>query len=199
MSSPDPRIDDYIDKAAEFARPILQELRARVHAACPEAHETIKWGAPTFTYRDKQLALMAAFKHHVAFNLPHGSAVVDAGDAENDAMGQFGRITSIADLPDTRAFAKYVCAAMKLIEQGVPARAAKPAKPPPVAPSDLLEALAGNDAARRTFEGFPPGKQRDYIDWLTDASREETRRRRLAQAIEWLAEGKARNWKYQSC
>lgn len=199
MPTPDPRIDAYLAQAAPFARPILAELRARIHALCPEAEETLKWKAPAFTYRGKLLAVMAAFKAHVAFNLWHGAQVVEA--ASNEAMGQFGRLTRIEDLPSRKAFAAPVKAAMALIESGAPKAGAKAAAPkPPVAPpEDFRAALAANPMARATFEGFPPGKQRDYVDWILEAKRPDTRQRRIELAVAWLGEGKARNWKYETC
>ncbi|OQA35956.1 MAG: hypothetical protein BWY56_01492 [Acidobacteria bacterium ADurb.Bin340] len=198
MPTPDPRIDAYLAQAAPFARPILAELRARIHAVCPEAEETLKWKAPAFTYRGKLLAVMAAFKGHVAFNLWHGTQVMET--ATQEALGQFGRLTTPKDLPSRKAFGAPVKAAMALIESGAPTGAGKAAPKPPVAPpEDLRAALAGNPAARATFEGFPPGKQRDYVDWILEAKRPDTRQRRIEQAVAWLAEGKARNWKYETC
>lgn len=215
MSTRDPRIDTYIAKCAEFARPVLEELRERVHTACPDAEETLKWGAPAFTYRGKILAVMAGFKQHVAFNLWHGAQVMGAGEAgegkprdgkprdgvPRDGMGQFGRLTRPDDLPGKREMTGYIRQAMALIEAGATARPKKAAapKPPPTAPDDLVAALAGNARAKATFDAFPPGKQRDYVDWLLEAKRAETRQRRLLQAVEWMQEGKARHWKYESC
>lgn len=201
MTATDPRIDAYIAKAAEFAKPILDELRLRVHAACPEAEEAVKWGAPSFVYQGKILAVMAAFKQHVAFNLWHGAKVVADDAKAAEGMGQFGRLESIKDLPGKREMTGYIRKAMKLIEAGETKGGTKNAKPkPPVEPpQDLLDALAANPRARATFEAFTPGKKRDYVDWIVEAKREDTRKRRLAQAVEWMAEGKARHWKYESC
>ena len=201
MPSTDPRIDAYIAKSAEFARPLLAELRSRVHAACPEAEETLKWSAPSFTYRGKILAVMAAFKQHVAFNLWHGAQVVEQDAAAKEGMGQFGRIGTMKDLPTKRAMAGFIKQAMALIDAGQTAGGTRSAAPKPAVepPQDLLDALAGNAAALATFEGFPPGKRREYVDWIVEAKREATRAQRVAQAVEWLAEGKARHWKYQNC
>lgn len=201
----DPRIDAYIAKSAEFARPILVHLREAVHAACPEAEETLKWGAPSFTYRGKILCGMAAFKQHAAFNFWQGALVVgpdrSAADARATAMGQFGRLTRVADLPGKRELASYIKQAAKLIEEGVKTSATKDAKPksPMRVPEDLAAALAGNAKACATFDGFPPSQRREYVDWLSEAKRDDTRQRRLVQAVEWLAEGKPRNWKYMNC
>jgi uncharacterized protein YdeI (YjbR/CyaY-like superfamily) len=196
MASPDPRIDAYIARQAEFARPILTELRHRVHAACPAVDETIKWGAPAFTYKGKLLAVMAAFQKHAAFNLWHGKHIVGADAATTGGMGQYGRIASTADLPGKGETAAHIRAAMGLVDSGARAAGDRTPKPAPHVPADLATAMAGNPAARATWEAFTPGKQRDYAEWITSAKREVTRARRVAQSVEWLADGKARNWKH---
>lgn len=198
MPSHDPRVDAYIATAAEFARPILAEIRARVHAACPRVEETIKWGMPSFTYAGGILCGMAAFKRHVSFGYWKHALVM--GDAERDGMGSYGKLASPRELPPKARMQADLKQAMKLNEQGVksPARRAAP-KPPPEIPVDLAAALQGNRAAKSTFEAFPPGCRREYIDWIVEAKRGETRAKRLAQAIEWMAEGKRRNWKYEGC
>lgn len=197
----DPRVDAYIDRAAPFAQDILRHWRATVHAQCPEVVETIKWGFPNFTYRDKILTGMAAFKAHCSIGFWHGEAAVGAEQAKDGAMGQFGRLTALKDLPAKTAQKAALQRAMRLIEDGVKARAPRTTapKPPPDAPEDLLAALTQNVAARQTFDAFPPGQRREYIDWIVEAKKAETRERRIAQAVEWMAEGKRRNWKYENC
>ncbi|QWP79397.1 YdeI/OmpD-associated family protein [Lysobacter sp. K5869] len=194
-------MDAYIAKAAPFAQPILRDLRERVHAACPQVEEAIKWGMPNFVYRGKILCGMAAFKQHASFGFWQGANIVGAEQsAGSDAMGQFGRLTALADLPGRRDFAALVKRAMALIETGAkrpPTKTSQP-KPPPSPPADLAAALAANAAARKTFDGFPPSQQREYVEWVETAKREETRRARVAQAVEWMAEGKMRNWKYMA-
>ncbi|MBJ6980898.1 YdeI/OmpD-associated family protein [Luteimonas sp. MC1572] len=199
MPMPDPRIDAYIARQADFAQPILNELRARVHAACADVEEAIKWGAPAFLYRGKLIAGMAGFKQHAAFNLWLGKQVVEANAALGQGMGQYGRLTSPADLPAKRETTRHVHAAMALVEAGGAARAVSAPKPPPSLPDDLAAAMATNAASQRTWDGFPPGKRREYAEWITEAKRDETRARRVAQSVEWLAEGKSRNWKYAKC
>lgn len=201
MGSHDPRVDAYIADAAEFARPILEHLRATVHAACPSALETMKWRSPHFMYGGRLLCNMAAFKQHVAFGFWLGKLVATTGK-DDQAMGQFGCITCIADLPSKKILASLVRKAMALNDAGVPspsrARAAKP-RPPADVPQDLAAALVKNRNARATFDAFSNSKRRDYIEWITEAKGAPTRARRLAQTIEWLAEGKPRNWKYMNC
>jgi uncharacterized protein YdeI (YjbR/CyaY-like superfamily) len=202
MGQRDPRIDAYIARSAEFARPILEHLRGLVHAACPDCEETLKWSAPSFTYRGKILCGMAAFKQHATFGLWQGTQVVGAGTGkQDDAMGQFGRITRIADLPGKRELTGYIRQAMKLVDEGVkrPASRGSTPRPPVEVPADLATALGRNAKARATFDAFPPSCRREYVEWITEAKREETRSKRLSQAIEWLAEGKRRNWKYENC
>jgi uncharacterized protein YdeI (YjbR/CyaY-like superfamily) len=204
-SSLDPRIDAYIAKAAEFARPILRHLRACVHRGCPEVTESIKWGMPHFDHAGGILCGMAAFKAHCTFGFWHHSMneVLGAHAGKSDgAMGSFGRITTRSDLPDDRTVIRFVKAAVKLNESGAPGRprpAAQAPKKEPAVPPDLATALKQNRAAAKAFTDFSPSHRKEYIEWITEAKRDDTRTKRLATTIEWLTEGKSRNWKYASC
>lgn len=194
----DPRIDAYIERQADFARPVLIWLRARVHAACPDVEEGIKWGMPAFSYRGRPLAGMAAFKAHASFGFWYRDQM--ATGKEGDAMGQFGRIESLADLPDDATMEAQVREAMALTDSGgIPKRAAKPPKPEAEVPEALAEALARDPAAAAVFDAFPPSARRDYCEWIAGARQEATRDKRLADAIAWIREGKKRHWKYESC
>ena len=194
------RVDAYIERQAEFAKPILTKLRAMVHAACPDCDETLKWSMPSFTYKGSILAGMAAFKAHATFGFWQAKLVVGQTGREREAMGSFGRLTRVEDLPDEATMAALIRKAMTLVDTGEKApRPVKHPKPALETPPDLLEALAANEAARATFDDFPPSARRDYLDWLADAKRPETRAKRLAQAVEWMAEGKRRHWKYEQC
>jgi uncharacterized protein YdeI (YjbR/CyaY-like superfamily) len=197
MGTRDPRIDAYIARSAEFARPILTHIRSVVHVACPEAEETLKWGSPTFMYTG-MLCGMAAFKQHCAFGFWKSSLIVGPdGRKADQAMGQFGRITKLSELPTRKVLSGYIKQAMRLNEEGTGVkRAPKKPKPPLRVPTELRRALGRNRKAREAFEGFSPSNKRDYAEWIADAKGEETRQRRLAQAIEWMAQGKPRNWKY---
>jgi uncharacterized protein YdeI (YjbR/CyaY-like superfamily) len=196
MGRRDPRIDAYIAKSAPFARPILEHLRELVHAGCPDVEETIKWGMPSFTYHGI-LCGMAAFKEHCSFGFWKGSLIVDqAGRPAEAAMGQFGRLTSVKDLPSKKVLTGYVKQAMQLNESGVKARKKSTPKPEAVVPDDLARALRKNKAARETFDRFSPSNRREYVSWILEAKTDETRQRRLETAIEWMADGKPRNWKY---
>jgi uncharacterized protein YdeI (YjbR/CyaY-like superfamily) len=199
VASHDPRVDAYIAKAAPFAQPILEHLRKVVHEACPGVEEGLKWSMPFFSYNGSLLCNMAAFKQHCSFGFwLHKDVVGEAGD---DGMGQFGKIATLKDLPAKKTLVAHVKKAMALIDGGVKQKRAVPSKPPAVVPDDLVGAFAQrrHAAARKTFEGFPPGAQREYVDWINEAKTDATRQKRLATTLEWLAEGKRRNWKYESC
>jgi len=204
MKKTDPRVDAYIGKAAGFAKPILTHLRKLVREACPEAEETMKWSMPSFVYRGKILGGMAAFKEHCTFGFWHqGMSAVLGGDAQkpDSAMRSFGRVTSVNDLPSDKKMALYIRKAAALNESDAPARP-RPAKRPVaplVVPEDLAAGLKKNKAAAATFEKFSPSNRKEYIDWITEAKRDETRQKRLATTLEWLAKGKSRNWKYENC
>ena len=196
----DPRIDAYIESRQEFAKPILKHLRALLHEACPDCEETLKWSSPSFIYKGKILAGFAAFKAHAAFGFWAGSQILETGARQESAMGQFGRLTAVGDLPPAEILSQLIRKAMALTDAGVKTvRPVKHPKPPLETPADLQAALDSNPAARATFESFPPGCKRDYLEWIVEAKREETRARRLVQAVEWMAEGKRRNWKYENC
>ena len=195
--SRDPRIDAYIDRQADFARPILAYVRDTVHAA-GEVEETVKWSMPAFLYKGRPLANMVAFKAHAVMGFWQGQQIRD-GEARNGAMGEFGRLTSVADLPDRDSLIDLVRKAMKLIDEGVKPVRNKTVKEPIAMPDDLAQALAASPAAKASFDGFPPSGQREYLEWVVEAKRPETRAKRVAQAIEWMAEGKRRHWKYEAC
>jgi uncharacterized protein YdeI (YjbR/CyaY-like superfamily) len=197
MPKTDPRVDTYIRNSEDFARPILLHLRDIVHDACPDVEETMKWSFPHFTYKGI-LCSMASFKEHCTFGFWKGSLIVDdALAASANAMGQFGRIQSIDDLPPRDTIIGYVLHAVRLNEEGVRAPSSRKPRPDLPVPVDLAAALAENRPARENFDGFPPSHRREYIEWITEAKREATRRRRIETAVEWIAEGKGRNWKYE--
>lgn len=195
----DERIDSYIDRQADFAKPILRHLREAVHSACPEAEETLKWSMPTFMYKGEQLAGMAAFKGHASFGFWRGSLVVGEESKPDEGMGQFGRLTSIEDLPDADALAALIRKAMALTDAGVKPVRNKTTKAPLPMPDDLSAALDAEPAAARTFDAFSPSSQREYVEWVTTAKQDATREKRIKQTVEWVAEGKKRNWKYENC
>ena len=199
MGTKDPRVDTYIAKSADFAKPILEHIRATVHEACPDVEETMKWSMPFFTHNGL-LGNMAAFKQHCAFGFWKGSLIVGS-DRDREAMGQFGRLTKLSDLPAKKVFIDLIRQAVARNDEGVKTpKVRKPGLPrravPTAPPADLVAALKKNAKAKQTFDAFSPSHRKEYIQWITEAKRDETRQKRLAQTIEWLAVGKARNWKY---
>jgi uncharacterized protein YdeI (YjbR/CyaY-like superfamily) len=200
LGTRDARIDAYIDKSAGFAQPILTHLRELVHAACPEVEETMKWSFPHFQYKG-MLCSMASFKEHCAFGFWKSSLVLGETKGDDKGAGSFGRISKLSDLPSKKILTSYIKKAMELNDTGVkpPARPKPKAPKKRVVPDDLTTALQSNPAARATFAAFSPSQQGEYIDWLTEAKAEATRQRRLETAIEWMAEGKSRHWKYKNC
>jgi uncharacterized protein YdeI (YjbR/CyaY-like superfamily) len=196
--SKDPRVDAYIAASADFAKPILTHLRARVHAMCPEVEETIKWRMPFFQYRGRPFANMAAFKAHAGFGFWDRAALGMGQEAE--AMGQYGRLTSMTDLPPDAEFDARLREAMAVVDSGQrPTRAGRTPKPEAEVPLALAEALARDATAAATFAAFPPSCRRDYCEWIGEAKRDETRDKRVVETIALLREGKRRNWKYENC
>ena len=198
MATTDPRIDAYLAAAPAFAQPILARLREDVQAACPDVVETMKWSRPHFMLDGKLLCGMSAFKAHCAFGFWEREG---AEPGEAGAYGDFGRLTAVADLPPRAEMRRRIRAAAALLQAGA-ARARKPDRAPrPVLsmPAGFAAALAAVPEAQRHYDAFPPSKQRDYLEWVLEAKREDTRARRIEQAVQWLAEGKARHWKYESC
>lgn len=202
MSKKDPRIDAYIAKAQDFAKPILTHLRELVHKAVPDVEETIKWGFPHFDYLNEMMFSMASFKAHMAMGFWKVSLMSDPDKILNakEAMGNFGRITDIKDLPSDKIIIKYLKEAARLNKEGIKVKkvVSKETKEL-VIPDYFTKALSKNKAAKKVFDGFTPGKKKEYVEWLTEAKTEATRDKRMEQALEWIAEGKTRHWKYQNC
>jgi uncharacterized protein YdeI (YjbR/CyaY-like superfamily) len=190
----DPRVDEYIAKAAPFAQPILAHARTLVHRALPGAEETIKWGMPHFTLGGKNVVGLAAFKAHAAVVIHH-EGPSGAGEGKG-GMGTLGKLTSLADLPDDTALIARFQAGASALGTSRPKPAPKPELPVPPA---FAAALDVAPAARATFDAFAPSHRREYVEWIAEAKREETRNKRIAQAVEWLGEGRKRNWKYEKC
>jgi hypothetical protein len=199
MPTTDPRVHAYIAQSAEFARPILRHLRRLVHAACPDVVETMKWRFPHFDYRGS-LCGMAAFKEHCSFGLWKGELILGRGPggADGKGMGHFGRIKSLADLPAEQDLLGYLREAVRLNDEGIkkPVVARQGGRPRLTVPDDLAAALERNPKAQTTFHGLSPSHRREYIEWITEAKRPETRQKRLATTLEWLEQGKLRNWKH---
>jgi len=201
-----PKVDAYIAKSQPFAQPILSHIRELVHKACPEVEEAIKWSMPFFQLRGIVIGHIAAFKQHCSISLwgPEMNAILNkAGLHSEDGMGSLGKITSLKDLPSDKQMMGYYRHAAELILTGQRTksleRPKKAPKPAPAVPAELAAALKKNKNAAKVFAEFSPSCQREYVDWIVEAKRPETKEKRVAQAVEWMAEGKQRNWKYQNC
>jgi uncharacterized protein YdeI (YjbR/CyaY-like superfamily) len=206
-----PTVDTYLAKTQPFAQPIMTHLRELVHKACPEVEETIKWSRPFFEYRGAILGNMSAFKEHCSFGFwgeEIAAVLREANVIQDGGMGSLGRITSIKDLPPNKQMLDLLKQATAFIDNGqytspISARnkVVKAPKPPieEEMPPEFTKALKANKKASTVFAAFSPSCKREYTEWIADAKRPETRDKRIAQAIEWIAEGKQRNWKYQSC
>lgn len=200
MGKMDPKVDAYIAKAKPFAQPILEHLRELMHKACPEVEESMKWSQPFFSYKGTILANMSGFKEHCHFGF------WDKGMAEelrNSGDGPLKRILSEKELPADKQMLTWIRQAAANVDKGAYrspiAEREKKVKPEAKVPADLTAALKKNKSAAATFKGFSPSCRREYVEWIEEAKREETRAKRVATAVEWIAEGKQRNWKYQNC
>ncbi len=202
MATTDPRVDAYIKKAAPFAQPILKHIRKLVHTACPEVEETIKWGFPNFGYKGKMMCSMASFKAHAVFGFWKASLMKDPALRQNaeseSSMGHSGKLTSMKDMPSDKKMTAYIKEAMKLTDNGIKLPPKKKVEKKELIIPDYLKAvLKKNKKASTVFEGFAFSHKKEYVEWITEAKTEATREKRIAQALEMIAEGKSRNWKYQ--
>ena len=197
----DKRIDAYIARSADFAKPILTHIRELVHKACPDVEETMKWSFPHFDYKGIMCA-MAAFKVHCSFGFWKASLMSDKRLLEmaksEAAMGHIGKIKTLNDLPSDKIMIQYIKEAARLNEAGVKVvRKPRPTvKKKLVVPADLKKALGKDMKADEVFDQFSYSQKKEYIDWIAEAKTADTRLKRLSTAIEWIGEGKIRNWKY---
>ena len=199
MKQYDERVDAYIAKSASFARPILEQLRAIIHQASPLINETIKWGFPHFDYKGT-VCSMAAFKAHCAFGFWKTSLMQDPYQLfteKENAMGSMGRLEKLEDLPEPKILIEYTLEALKLNEAGIKVKKVVVPKAAIDMPADFAALLDTHLQAKQHFEAFSPSHRREYLEWITEAKTEATRNKRMETAIEWLTEGKSRNWKYQ--
>ena len=198
MGKKDPRVDAYIENAQPFAKPILKHLRKLFHQGCPDLEETMKWSMPHFDYKGEMMVGMCAFKAHCGFGFWKASLLFPTTDKSPEAIGQFGRITTLKDLPSDAKIVKLVQAAAKLNAEGVKVARPKPRPRPTLpVPPDLAKALAKSAKAKAAFAAFSPSHRREYIAWIEDAKREETRVARIEKTVAQCAEGKSLHWKYE--
>lgn len=202
MGTKDKRIDEYIAKSKPFAQPLLKHIRGLVHKACPDIEEAWKWSFPHFVYCGGTLCSMAAFKEHMAFGFWKASIMKDPNKiletTGREAMGHFGRITNMKDLPSDKIMIAYIKEAARLNKEGIKV----PSKPKPKVKTEIevpdyfLKAVGKNKKAQKTFEAFSNSHKKEYVSWITEAKSEETKNSRLKTAVEWMAKGKPRMWKY---
>lgn len=201
MGQKNKRVDVYIDKSTTFAQPILNHIRELIHETCPDVEETIKWGFPHFEYHGV-LCSMASFKQHCAFGFWKATLMADPykvlSKVGETAMGHFGQLKELSDLPSDKILRQYIKEAMKLNEKGIktPVRTKSGEKKELMVPDYFRNALSKNKKALKTFYGFSTTNKREYVEWVTEAKSDDTRDKRLATALEWMAEGKIRHWKY---
>jgi len=205
MQQYDDRVDAYIEKATPFAQPILKHIRQVFHGASPLITETMKWSMPFFEYKGP-VGMMASFKQHLGFGFWKSSRLNDPNnylkeDGDEGAAGSFGRIEKMEDLPPDEAIIDFILQLIALNESGVkePKKAPAATKAELPMPDDFKELLSTNAIAVGYFEGFSPSKKREYLEWFAEAKSEATRQKRMAEALQWIGEGKSRHWKYQNC
>jgi uncharacterized protein YdeI (YjbR/CyaY-like superfamily) len=203
MALKEKKIDAYIAKSADFAKPILNHIRELVHKTCPTVEEKVKWGMPFFDYKGEMLCHIASFKQHAVMGFWKASLMKDPVLVENakseTAMGHLGRITSLKDMPSDKKITGWIKEAMQLNDKGIklPAKAKPADKKELVVPDYFLKALAKNKKAKQVFENFPFAHKKEYVNWIIEAKTEDTRKKRMETALEWMAEGKSRLWKYE--
>ena len=196
--SREPRIDAYIANAQPFARPILEKVRERVHAVVPDVEEAMKWSMPAYLSGSKILLVTPAFKAHAALNFWRGQEIGD-GQPKAGAMGQFGKLTSVDDLPPQRELDRLIREAAAVAKTAPAPRKPKHSpKPAPELHPEFAAALSKAPKAKAALDAFPASAQRDYLEWIAEAKQDSTREKRIATAVEWLSEGKRRHWKYQN-
>ncbi|MCG9910486.1 MAG: YdeI/OmpD-associated family protein [Flavobacteriales bacterium] len=192
------KTDTYIAKSAPFARPVLAHFRHLVHSVCADAEETLKWGFPHFIKDGKVICYMAAFKQHCAIGFRNAELMPDPEGilhkVGESGMGSLGKITGLQDLPPDVILKKYIAEAVEVNHLSVPKK--KTVSTAVEIPADFAEAIAAKTEAKAQFDKFSNSHRKEYVEWIMEAKREETRRNRIAQAVEWIAEGKSRNWKY---
>jgi uncharacterized protein YdeI (YjbR/CyaY-like superfamily) len=207
MTNYDARIDAYIDKSADFAKPVLNHLRKLIHQTVPQITEAVKWGMPFFEYKGP-VCFMAAFKQHCSFGFWKSGRLLDPHkvlkEEEGTGAGSFGRILSLGDLPTDEIISEYILELVAINERENKAPKQKSQTPKPAAvkapiatPDYFIILLDQHPAARKVFDNFSASKKREYLEWFEEAKTDATRQKRLDQAIEWISEGKSRNWKYQ--
>lgn len=201
MEKYSPKVDEYIDKSQDFAKPVLNYIREVVHEFCPDVEEAIKWKFPTFMYKEKILCSMVSFKHYCSMGFWLHNEIKTLREIETEVektnMFSLGKITKIEDLPSKPQLKKIILEAMELTDLGVKLKKAAPSKMEAEIPEYFQEALNKNEKALEVFKKASTSFRKEYINWIIEAKTETTRNKRTEQAVEWISEGKGRNWKYE--
>jgi len=198
MPKKNPAVDAYINKSKPFAKPILKHLRKIIHKACPKVTEDIKWGAPFYLYQDRILCATMAFKAHCAIVFWKSALIrKEMGQKAVGDLKSLRRISLLEELPSERELLAYIKLAMHFNEPSTKLPPREKRSDPLKIPRELTYALRANPKAFKNFNSFTPSKKKDYIFWITGAKTEETRERRLEISVDWISEGKSRNWKYE--
>jgi len=197
-----PKVDAYILNTAPFAQPILNELRATLETAEPELEETIKWGFPCFTFQSKLICSFSAYKNHCVFRFWQGSNLKDSagiltkvGETE---MGELSKIKNLEDLPNSEILINYIREAIELSKKKSTKTIVSEKKITIDLKSyDLQEIFSSFPKQAEKFDTFSPSHRKEYISWINEAKTEDTKLKRIKTMMEWLLEGKSRNWKYE--
>ncbi|CAN5816813.1 hypothetical protein BH11BAC4_BH11BAC4_16370 [soil metagenome] len=202
MSKKEKVVDAYITKSADFAKPVLNHIRQLVHDACPEVEEKMKWSFPHFDYKGEMMCSMAAFRQHAIMGFWKASLMKDAtlmlNARSEESMGHLGKLTSLKDLPADKKITGYIKEAMKLNDLGkkIPSKPKPAANKELIVPDYFLKTIKKDKKAFQYFENFSYSQKKEYVEWITEAKADETRNKRMETALEWITEGKIRNWKY---
>lgn len=198
MSNHNKKVDEYIFKMADFAKPILTHLRQIIFETCPDVEEDIKWGIPHYGYKGDHLVMMAGFKQHCSFSLYKAELMKDKMIQESVKAGKkFGymdKVKDLSELPNKKVLTAYIKEAMELNSSGISKPKVVKEKVEVVAPKEFIEALEQDKIAFSVYESKSPSFRKNYIIWIADVKTDETRQKRITQSLEWIREGKDRFW-----
>jgi hypothetical protein len=200
------QVTAYAAAMPAYAQPIFAHLRALIHTTCPDTDEAIKWSIPHFERDGDYLCIFAASPGHASFTFYKQQLMSDPRLRDNlnlPAIKRFmGRLTSLSDLPDDATLAAMLQEAADLNARGVRLPDRAPKTPPVIdmpsaVATAVATALAANPAAQAVWDAKSAAWRKDYLVWITAAKTDPTRDARIAEALDWIADGKARFWKYQ--
>jgi hypothetical protein len=195
------QINQYMAELPEWQRRMLVRLRQLIHEAAPEVEEAWRWDKPHFDNAGIMVGL-CAFKEHVAVWFHKGALLKDTkklfeATARTEEKGMRAYKLHEGDKINEAAFLDLVKQAVAVNDKGTKLREAKPTKKALVVPEDLEQVLRKDPTAWANWEAFPVGHRRAYVEWVTDARQEETRKRRIAQSLEKIREGEQQEERHQ--